>query len=430
MARPNTPPEMLELETAEINEFMTSDNWSYLTDPYIWHQDLLQFLVGMDSAPHFDCITLPINRGRGFETPGEYVPPENDGMLFGNLSPLCNDVLFRIFDELDPVSYHEIRRTCRRARSVGEQNPTYQVIKRLVPGYAREINKMKLTNVYPIIRIREEMAFPNCRECGELGPLIHLPTCDRLCWRCYYLDRSHWAIDLQLALDAFYLTQKDIEKFSNFVKPQGIVLCAEDEKPIKAMITVKCARQAGLEKHGSMLECEMLALDALVHHNYNDNDQVHRQYDRMCMALYETDTASDDFLADPENLDKTLINNPNKGIGIANFPYLPWKVKTPSKDCWYCRGCHYMSVFPFRMQTMHLEHLRLEDLHPRAYRPIITARSYMAYTWDEFIEHLDNCLGSALIMYDHAALCPDKSWSVFGDADSNERFRRWNDPDY
>ncbi|KAJ5220233.1 hypothetical protein N7468_009437 [Penicillium chermesinum] len=253
-----------ELRRAILNRAtasMESPNWSKYTDTNNWSEDDLKFAVTRRDAPYRPLRGSKFNSQR--PSTQALLPTLEHNTTLGSLEVLSNEILSQIIDDLELRSLLAFSKTCRLAHYVVETNASYRMVMQYLPRIREILVQTALDPWVPLRALRTELEWPYCRDCKRNGsaetngPLLYVPTCERVCYKCLRENYGFWLIKAIDACNGFALNIEDLQKIpylicTDRVIPQGKLKIVEEEH---ILIPIKCAILAAMRKWGTIAEC-------------------------------------------------------------------------------------------------------------------------------------------------------------------------------
>lgn len=139
----------------------------------------------------------------------------------GLLDYLPLEVLPRVFSFLDFLLLSRLLRVSVRSKIFVESLPAYREVIKYVPRVLMALNGVGLLGVHAATTLQEALGFDRCVVCGDCGPLLFLPTCERCGLTCLQDNPAFWVITKGSAQRYFGLRSEQIERIPNIHSMPG-----------------------------------------------------------------------------------------------------------------------------------------------------------------------------------------------------------------
>ncbi|EGE02277.1 hypothetical protein TEQG_08601 [Trichophyton equinum CBS 127.97] len=127
------------------------------------------------------------------------LPPCEGPSSMGYLDCLPLEILQVILNLLDFQALSRLSCTSHRARRAVEYLPAYRELMEHAPDTLTALGKSCLITAHSAAKLRAVLRTESCVWCGEYGPFLFLPTCERCCYECQRSNPSLWVMTADLA---------------------------------------------------------------------------------------------------------------------------------------------------------------------------------------------------------------------------------------
>ncbi|KAK8013072.1 hypothetical protein PG991_010447 [Apiospora marii] len=341
--------------------------------------------------------------------------------------------MIMIMEQLDFQSLARLSRASFQADGYVRSFRDYQYLVTHVPKTLKGLARLGIIGIHSVADLYGALQTDSCAVCGDCGPFLFLPTCQRCCWRCWKYHPAFRILEPRLAKRYYCLSKEDVAKLpvvhvragdirynlykSDFVFPnQG------------RAVSAKAAWDLGLVVHGSEEEL----IKAGLRNNCNSADNF---------------SDAEYWLQAPRIQShqhwRVLANRPvipaapyraRSYNSSATMPTMPFPIMAGGgrlEHALWCRGCRWVSNNrgridwggpgvqfgsqppPARLQSvLPLEYLTGE------FSPVDVAHGLTNRAWsrDAFLQHVRRCPGSRLFAPELADL-KDDEWDRILSAD-------------
>lgn len=123
---------------------------------------------------------LPLDNGKDIGS-----PKPNTIRSLGVLEILPNETLNEIMENLDLESLTKFREVSQTARYTVDNLYKYKGIMYHAPQILRATFALGLAHRVTLEQIDAALASKVCKDCGEFGAYLHVPTTERVCYKCF-----------------------------------------------------------------------------------------------------------------------------------------------------------------------------------------------------------------------------------------------------
>lgn len=392
-----------DIDSDTVSAMMRDPKWTRYTDPSEWHPYVLSELIARDVQTVFGYLGAHHSSGRT-QQPLPIDPALHSQLGMGVFACLPTELIVRIMDELDFRSFGRFVQTCRFVHAVVTLSPSRGFIFQHIPKIPTILVGLGLTQWVSLRELRLEVQHSACRSCGATGDHLFLPTCERLCYNCLRYNPAYWPISLRDAGRAFNINPpclKHLRTFRNTDRVLGQGHFFQGSANPAFLIPVKTVFNHALRLWGSPKGVLTMG-EMRVPDRFDDatsleiSDAAFHRYLRYIMTY-------------PQRGDSTRYRSIRRNVslwsdyvvaGTASVPcvYVPAGSDHPVPR-YHCQGCHYL-LDRFPLNQDHLVYMGIDrHLRPEDYLPIMADRVMIAHTWEELRDHIAQCLGCGLMMW-------------------------------
>ena len=306
----------------------------------------------------------------------------------GSLESLPLEMLHIIFAALDLRSLSRMASTCLRGVAVVEALPQWRDLVKHAPGAMAALGRTQLTRHHTVTTLHDALSSADCASCGAYGAFLFLPTCERCCYECLWRNQSLQVIQLALAKKAFGLSAAQIEKLPIMRGIPGkywVRYQISRSRP-QRLVSVKAAKILALQVHGSK---EDLARQL---EPFRASGPPSPAY----VKLHQLQRAPLKPLGPLSALDqrKDLRGN-DEFCGMASIPFACCLAGKQVEHGIWCLGCKRANHDgPDRS---------LDPLETRYLRDSLGKMVYVAWSTNDFLEHIKRCKGAVQLVPDMQA---------------------------
>lgn len=249
------------------------------------------------------------------------------------------------------------------------------------------LHRMDLVRRYSVAQLNAVLRTENCVSCGEYGPFLFLPTCERCCWDCRRSNPLLRAISPKQAKKYFDLSMQHLQQLPFFYGQLGTYGPSAGPPARRGrLVTVQAAKALGLAVHGSAEKlaqatakrCKSSARHSLQSRYLQTEPSVFQGQDPPFLSI-EGDGPLDRFFH--------MVSLP--------FPYLSRSGKMETGS--WCRGCDLiLSWYTPRLLPPDV----LADLVPSNSEPrrVLLGLVSRARSKESQFKHIKRCYGARQIL--------------------------------
>lgn len=315
-------------------------------------------------------------------------PPESLGTeidarrsSLGQLDILPTELLFFVLQALDLKSISRVSRVSRRGNVIVKSLAAYRNLLDKAPEALAALSQTKLLGVHSVTQLQDTLRSDRCATCPEYGTYLFLPTCERCCWECLYLNPAWRVISPGQAAKYFGLSTKQLRQLPVMHSiPGRYDISQENSRTSHKLVSARMARDLGILKHGS---AEEMAKTVTAYKTGTTRITV-RFLQRSTTGAFRQDPLS---VPDQGNVP------PDRFFGMAaiHFPSVP----TPEiiENGHWCRGCEL--TFKEYTDTYSATSAMLRTV-PQGCDPwrVLFGMTRRARSKVEFLEHMEHCCGA------------------------------------
>jgi hypothetical protein len=181
---------LFKSEHGQMNFYRTMTNDACLARHLILEPELLR-----------KC--LPLDNGQTIRSS----PAGSLGAL-GRLSP---EVSAMILMQMDLQTLTTFRSVSSTARATVDNLFQYRNVIKHAPQILRATLALKAAEYITLKHLDTALMSNACQDCGEFGAYLHVPTCERVCYRCFTKNQERKPLTLTSAKYKWCLTKSDFE---------------------------------------------------------------------------------------------------------------------------------------------------------------------------------------------------------------------------
>lgn len=295
--------------------------------------------------------------------------------------------------------------------------PEYRDLLTHVPRVLEAVGDLGLGSSHRVADIHRVLQADACATCGDRGPLLFLPTCERCCEACVEFYPSlrlmrpsqagrYYGLSKEqcLKLHAVHLPPRKVRALK-----EATGLCLHTLYPIA--VSAKAARDLALAVYGSEE-----ALAQAVSHNSGGKmssvkgkywHEAHRVSPRHDWRQLSPQDYFDNFLLPPETLDSVKLAQASTML----FPTLAKRPTATLETLMWCRGCESTKhLLVHRAMEVHQAQDDWKAMVPPEfrgdeYRPLGVALGMAKRAWsrDSFLGHVRRCPGAQRFIAENAS---------------------------
>ncbi|KAF3891675.1 F-box domain-containing protein [Trichophyton interdigitale] len=304
------------------------------------------------------------------------LPPCEGPSSMGYLDCLPLEILQVILNLLDFQALSRLSCTSHRARRAVEYLPAYRELMEHAPDTLTALGKSCLITAHSAAKLRAVLRTESCVWCGEYGPFLFLPTCERCCYECQRSNPSLWVMTADLAKYCFNITAAKLREIPIMRSIYGVYDVSHElsrRRRLK-LVSVRAAKELSLTANASSPAAAPL-------NQRNNRHLAHFQNAPLAPEGQSNGPGVTSRIRYSSQTDECC------GMGSICFPSLQ-PDDTVERGLW-CRGC-------FRASEQYRFSSPCTDLATRNVYPLraligtnLCARSKM-----QFLEHIKHCDGS------------------------------------
>lgn len=178
----------------------------------------------------------------------------SDTSSLGCLSKLPLELLHLVCNSLDFQSLSRLSRVSIGGKIVLESFRPYRAIMSHAPQSLRALGKTLLIQYHTAATLYAAITSQNCASCGEYGPFLFLPTCQRCCYECLHNNQSLWVVPKALAKKCFHLAPQHLREIPTMRSIPGKYRIGHGitrRRPLR-LVSVRAAKMAAITVHGTI----------------------------------------------------------------------------------------------------------------------------------------------------------------------------------
>ncbi|EFE43520.1 hypothetical protein TRV_01711, partial [Trichophyton verrucosum HKI 0517] len=294
----------------------------------------------------------------------------------GYLDCLPLEILQAILNLLDFQALSRLSCTSHRARRAVEYLPAYRELMEHAPDTLTALGKSCLITAHSAAKLRAALRTESCVWCGEYGPFLFLPTCERCCYECQRSNPSLWVMTADLAKYCFRITAAKLREIPIMRSIYGVYDVSHElsrRRRLK-LVSVRVAKELSLTVNAGSAPSNMRNNAHLIHLAHFLNAPLAPEGQNNGSGV-------------TSRIRYCTLTDECCGMGSICFPSLQ-PDNTVERGLW-CRGC-------FRASEQYRFSSPTADLTTRNVYPLraligtnLCARSKM-----QFLEHIKHCDGS------------------------------------
>jgi hypothetical protein len=159
--------------------------------------------------PEMLADSCPLDNGRHDDSAA---PSRSPSFSLGALDVLPTEILQEILVErLDLATLTLLRRVSRSIRRTIDSVPHYQAIVKHAPGALRAALSLELASSYTCRALYNALCMRLCTSCQKFGAYLYVPTCSRVCYRCFTEENDFLPMTKEHAKVYWSITSWDMD---------------------------------------------------------------------------------------------------------------------------------------------------------------------------------------------------------------------------
>ncbi|KAK7936125.1 hypothetical protein PG985_001620 [Apiospora marii] len=358
--------------------------------------DMIISRLGYRPESKFRARAMMVARGQ-LPTLHRPLPLVDRPSSLGLLDRFPPEIMIMILEQLDFQSLARLSRASFQADGYVRSFRDYQYLVTHVPKTLKGLARLGIIEIHSVDDLYGALQTDSCAVCGDCGPFLFLPTCQRCCWRCWRHHPAFRILEPRLAKRYYCLSKEDVAKLpvvhvracdirynfyrSDFVFPnQG------------RAVSAKAAWDLGLVVHGSEEEL----IKAGLRNNCNSADNF---WDAEYWLQAPKIQPHQHWLVNQPVIPQAPYRARSYNSS-ATMPTMPFPIMAGGgrlEQALWCRGCRWVSNNggridwggpPARLQSvLPLEYLTGE------FSPMDVAYGLADRAWsrDTFLQHVRRC---------------------------------------
>ncbi|KAK4502975.1 hypothetical protein PRZ48_006402 [Zasmidium cellare] len=329
-------------------------------------------------------------------TPSTITRSPHTSADLGRLDKLPLELLHFAFSMLDLKTLSSISRTCLRGLAVVESIPEYRDLIRHAPSMMTALGSTGLIQHHSAHTLHTGLTASQCASCGDFGPFLFLPTCERCCYECLCREQRFRVITTACAGDCFELSAASLKKLPTMHNLRGrySVPFERDLEQRFRLVSARAVKKLALDEGKSM---KVLA--------ENMGKRRHEGFDRLTKWRH-IDTLKWLQAAPIESREvNTQTTSPATRVpvddfgGLASIPFPSLKSTTCAESGLWCLGCEetYRDWDPD--ESGDNDAARLVAMGSNVYGDVHYT-TQVARSEKGFLEHVAHCAGAKEIVPD------------------------------
>lgn len=362
------------------------------------------------------------------------LPLGNRPSSFGLLSRLPPEIMDTILEQLDLQSLARLSQVSFTADGYVRSFRDYRYLVTHVPETLQALSNLGLTGVHSASDLYSTLRSSACAVCGDYGPFLFLPTCQRCCWGCWTYYPTFKIMQPSHAQKCYGLSDEKMAKLPVLRIPSLDILGTIDmPMPVRPKysqaVSAKAARELALAEHGSedkptkgvMKQLTEFAMKKLAEFAMEKPSPVAAP--KTCSSEIPLADARYWLAADkipprqhwlaPDKRTIDILPQPRACLryNYDTLPPMPFPVLLtagggdnngrPEQGLW-CRGCQWVADNRHRINLDGVGS-RLQPVLPLEYltgeydlETVAVGMSGQAWPKDIFLQHIRRCPGSRL----------------------------------
>jgi hypothetical protein len=304
----------------------------------------------------------------------------------GLLDILPVELLQHTLHMLDFQSLSYLSRVSLQGNEVVRSLLAYRNLMEHAPHTLAALGQTRLISLHSANALYGTLLSEQCISCGEYGPFLFLPTCERCCYECLCGNQSLWVIPTALARKCFDLTLSQLKRLPIMRSIPGVYFVGHRISRQRQfnLTSVKAAKELGIMIHGST---ENMAETLTAKRSGGIAEKEYHTF------RWLQDAPLQALCQDLSRL-PTEGNVPNDDCcGMASIPFPSLLQNNTLENGLWCRGCdRTFERYRFRQLAPNM----VSDLVPpgcNAFR-IFLGMHRRARSNAGFLEHITHCHGA------------------------------------
>ncbi|KAI4868381.1 hypothetical protein F4820DRAFT_123059 [Hypoxylon rubiginosum] len=309
----------------------------------------------------------------------------------GLLEVLPAELLLLTLNFLDFQSLSRLSRACLKGKAVVETLPAYKEMMKHAPEVLTALGRTGLLSYHSSSLLRQTLRSEKCVSCFDFGAFLFLPTCERVCFECLHQNQALRMTTLASAKRCFHLTHSQLKRIPIMHSIPGIY-CVRFQVSYSRtcrLVSVKQAKQLGIEVHGSIENLAKLALTTRRGKMTSRESWILKYFREAPL-----EPPGCDLSRLPE---KSNITEDNfAGMASIRIPYL---TEAGADRGRLCRGCQvtYEHYRQGSLPASVLSELAPPGVGP--HRPLLAILARLR-SRDRFLDHIRHCYGASRLVLD------------------------------
>jgi hypothetical protein len=127
----------------------------------------------------------------------------------GPFSELPPEIVSMILMQVDIESLTKFRSVSRAARDAVDSLFKYRNIVTHAPQILRATLALKAGKYITLTHLDAALMSKVCQDCGEFGAFLHVPTCERVCYKCFTANEDRMPLSAPHVRHKWRLTKKE-----------------------------------------------------------------------------------------------------------------------------------------------------------------------------------------------------------------------------
>ncbi|KAK2805004.1 hypothetical protein FQN51_001098 [Onygenales sp. PD_10] len=308
------------------------------------------------------------------------------GSSLGSLDVLPLELLYLTFNVMDFQSLSRICCVSLRGKAVVESLPGYYRLVQHAPRMLGALARTRLIRFHSTSTLYQALLSERCRSCGEFGPFIFLPTCERCCYECLHRNQSFWVIPTSMAEKCFKLTKHQLEGVPFMCGIPGTYSVGHhvSRKRKVRLVSVRAAKEVAIKIHGS------IAAIAPTGPVMGEGGARIREFHTYKSLL---DAPLEPLSQNPSTLPSQEIAPRDRYCGMASVPFPSLQPDGSVEHGLWCRGCALMWE-DYRFGQLASDVVTQLSVPEVSTYYVLLGRRQRARSKPEFLEHIKSCHGA------------------------------------
>jgi hypothetical protein len=325
--------------------------------------------------------------------PVQHVPLANlETSSIGNLDVLPLEILQMMMRELDFRSLMRLSHVSKRGWEIVDSLPEAKsIMKHAYPAMVA-LSQTTLIKWHSISTIYGTMRSPECTSCGDFGPFLFLPTCQRCCFHCLEDNQSFWVISVNTAIKLFNLDKKKAnrEPILRAIPGSYSVSYRITQTKRQRGICVQNVKRMALELNGPQEVLKELIMESKLSITEKD------------LALWIAEASLEPLSRDPRDMWNRRTCRPIAHFhGMASIPFPFVHGKDVVEHGLRCAGC--LNDWETGSRPLETGVVRLYQSLGEKPEPgeVELPSARRARTKDDFIKHVSVCPSAQRLLREH-----------------------------